>query len=683
MPDQRATCLIPAVETVGARVQTYRPDIDGLRAIAVALVVAFHLFPVACPAGFVGVDIFFVISGFLIGGILYREATNDGISILNFYCRRAVRILPAFLVVVVATWLIGWFLLFADEYQELGKDIAASSVFAGNFRSWASTGYFARESEMQPLLHLWSLGVEEQFYIAIPLVIGILAACRRRLLVAIAVLTLSSFLLGWYASIHHPSAAFYWPVTRAWELLAGVILSVLMHCFQGRIRTIPVLSKHLISLVGCVFLGAAMLLIKPGPGFPGLGAILPVMATCCLIAAGPEAVANCWLLSLAPMRYVGLVSYPWYLWHWPLLILWKIASGDAFDMQDSLWIAALSFLLAAMTMHFVELPTRRSTVPIKRRAMYLAAGLLPLLTLGLLAAYRIPQERLSSVSAFAAAQQASSEKWFYPFQDNHNRTTGFRVDANEAGTGGAPVVLFAGDSHMQHYWPRVKMAADELGEKRLHWRFVTAGGHPMLPGVNRIDPDYNCGEFFRFVLAEAKRDEVRRVVLSCAWQIYFLGPFPAVSNQDHEISWLHLEDEPRKRRIGIADLDPVLIDFESSLRELTELGKEVIVVLPSASSTRWDPKRISRWHPELLINPESTSVPQAEFDIFISPLRSRIAVAARQAGALTLDPCEYLAENGVFAGLEDNGRFRYRDKNHFRAYYVKRQATFIDGFLTL
>jgi peptidoglycan/LPS O-acetylase OafA/YrhL len=675
MPAFRETHLIPSLQGASSP-QSYRPDIDGLRAIAVAMVIGFHLFPAQIPAGFVGVDIFFVISGFLIGGILHREATSGGISILHFYCRRAVRILPAFLLVVLSTWLFGWLLLFADEYRELGKDIAASCVFGGNFRAWAGGGYFAREADMQPLLHLWSLGVEEQFYLAVPLVFGIWPSSGRWLLGGILGLAVASFLLGCYASLYHPSAAFYMPVTRAWELLAGVILAVSMSGSPRRRK--GALVNNLISLSGCLLLALAIIFIKPGPGFPGVWAMLPVLGSCALIAAGPETLANRCLLSPAIMRYVGLVSYPWYLWHWPVLIFWKVAFGDALNWRDGLWIAGLSFMLASFTMHCIELPVRRSAYPIKHRAAILTLGLVPLLIMGILVASRIPMERLSSVSAFAAAQEARVEKFPYPFRDNFGRTEDFKIDAEDGITNESRVVLFAGDSHMQHYWPRIKLASDALGDDRLKWRMVTAGGHPMLPGVNRIDPGYDCDAFFQFVLSEAKRPEVRRVVLSCAWQVYFLEAFPPISKPD-SISWLRLEGQANSQRLEIRDLDPVIARLEQSLRDLITLEKEVVIILPSVRTARWDPQGIARWQPELLSAPANVS--QAEFDHYISPLRIKIAEAADQAGATAIDPCDYIAEDGEFRGRDADGRFRYRDEHHFRAFYVEREATFIDDLL--
>ena len=243
------------------------------------------------PAGFVGVDVFFVISGYLIGGILIKEAKNGGISIANFYYRRAVRILPAFLLVVATTWLLGWCLFYTDEYKALGKDIVAASIFTSNLHAWNTTGYFAREAEMQPLLHLWSLGIEEQFYLVVPFLVGCIITRGFRVFKWILVITGGSFALCWYASANHPSAAFYWPMTRAWELLAGVAL-----CALG---SLP--RSQWYALAGWTLIALAMIFVRPDPGYPGWWGLLPILGTVGIIGAGPDSWINRNLLSAPPL----------------------------------------------------------------------------------------------------------------------------------------------------------------------------------------------------------------------------------------------------------------------------------------------------------------------------------------------------------------------------------------------
>jgi peptidoglycan/LPS O-acetylase OafA/YrhL len=206
--------------------ERYRPDVDGLRAIAVMLVVTFHGFPGALPGGFIGVDIFFVISGFLITGIIARELSTNRFSLAGFYVRRIRRIFPALIVVLAAVLAMGWLWMLPHAYAQLSSDVFASAAFAANVALMLQSGYFDIESAKKPLLHLWSLGIEEQFYLAWPLVLMLAARWRIGLLAVAAAIALASFLFNVALIGHDPVATFYLPFTRAWELLVGAVLAI-------------------------------------------------------------------------------------------------------------------------------------------------------------------------------------------------------------------------------------------------------------------------------------------------------------------------------------------------------------------------------------------------------------------------------------------------------------------------
>lgn len=204
----------------------YRADIDGLRAIAVLAVVGFHAFPDYFPGGFVGVDVFFVISGFLISSIIFREVGRSTFRLPQFYARRIRRIFPALLIVLVACLLFGWFALLPDELEHLGKHVAAAATFVSNLALWQESGYFDRAAELKPLLHLWSLGVEEQFYLVWPMLLLLLWKRQQNIAITIVLLTLTSFMLSIALGQQSPSANFYFPFSRFWELGLGCLLAV-------------------------------------------------------------------------------------------------------------------------------------------------------------------------------------------------------------------------------------------------------------------------------------------------------------------------------------------------------------------------------------------------------------------------------------------------------------------------
>jgi peptidoglycan/LPS O-acetylase OafA/YrhL len=341
----------------------YRPDIDGLRAVAVVAVVAFHFSPLKMPGGFVGVDVFFVISGYLISGIILHGLERDRFSFAEFYARRIRRIFPALAVVLTACLAIGWFALLGSEYELLGKHVAAGAGFISNFLLLGETGYFDIEAERKPLLHLWSLGIEEQFYIVWPLLLFL--AWRRRCVVpAIGGILAASFVLNIALVDMHPSASFYLPFSRFWELALGSLLAEIDRRRRASPGSVlrPMLFRRrleeLIALLGAVLVATALVGLDRHSKFPGWWALLPAGGTFLLIAAGPAAWINRALLAQPAIVFVGLISYPLYLWHWPLLSFARIVEPFEPSREIKLTIIVVSVVLAWLTYQFVEKPIR-------------------------------------------------------------------------------------------------------------------------------------------------------------------------------------------------------------------------------------------------------------------------------------------------------------------------------------
>ena len=338
--------------------RNYRPDIDGLRAIAVVAVVLFHAFPARLPGGFIGVDIFFVISGYLISRIIFDELATDKFSFIGFYTRRARRLFPALIVVLLACALAGWVTLLADEYAQLGKHIAASVGFVQNLVLLRESGYFDNTAELKPLLHLWSLGIEEQFYIVWPVVLYLLwkRGVNVKWIIAIGALT-SFFLCVWLTQIR-PTTAFFLPVTRFWELLFGAGLAWMSRRSVHVSRFASSRLTDWLSLGGLLLIVAGLLLITKRSDFPGAWALLPVTGAALLIAAGPDALINRTILSNRIIVWVGLISYPLYLWHWPLLTFAHILENQFPVAAIRLGLVFASFVLAWLTYALVERPVR-------------------------------------------------------------------------------------------------------------------------------------------------------------------------------------------------------------------------------------------------------------------------------------------------------------------------------------
>jgi peptidoglycan/LPS O-acetylase OafA/YrhL len=329
----------------------YRPDIDGLRAVAVLSVVAFHAFPGKLSGGFIGVDIFFVISGFLISTILFENLEQGTFTFAEFYRRRVRRIFPALILVLVTTMAAGWIVLFNDEFQQLSRHVAAGAAFVSNFALWQESGYFDTDATHKPLLHLWALGVEEQFYIVWPLLIYIGWRLRTNVLALTLVVAGASFAFNIAWRHVDPVGLFYSPLTRFWELFAGAILAYLTLKKSALVRLYDLWS-HLASVVGTILIVGACVLLATGRPFPGWWALLPITGSMLLIAAGPDAVVNRTILRNPVVVWIGLISYPLYLWHWPLLSYLHILCEPT--PTKKLFAVAAAIALAFLTYTLIE-----------------------------------------------------------------------------------------------------------------------------------------------------------------------------------------------------------------------------------------------------------------------------------------------------------------------------------------
>ncbi len=507
----------------------WRPDIDGLRALAVLAVIAYHYAPSRLPGGFVGVDIFFVISGYLITGILAKafEQKSFGPVLLDFYERRIRRIFPALILVLAVSLVVGWLVLFAFEYDALGKHTAAGAGFVQNIVLWRETGYFDVDAIQKPLLHLWSLAVEEQFYIFWPLVLWVIVRRHWPVIGTITVIIVSSFALNvWSVESGHASAAFYLPVTRAWELMAGAWLAI------GHRQGLGWLSRGaaLQSWLGLTLILLGFVLIRPDRGFPGFWALLPVLGTALIINGGTSSFLNRRVFSLRPAVWVGLISYPLYLWHWVLLSLSVVILGDADPVETKvrkLQCLAASFALAWLTWRYFEQPVRRQTGGKTALALGLTVAVLGVGGIGVTLNSGLQDRPASFVSARSAPylesilardsrqrschtledQSAWPDRWFCELGDPSAKTW----------------VAAYGDSHAARMLP----ALDKFG-KEASVRVVFASQSSCLPLLGLVvDAPTNgpaCHVLAGKMAELASRQHAAAVVFIESWQGYIMRP---------------------------------------------------------------------------------------------------------------------------------------------------------------
>ena len=337
----------------------YRPEIDGLRALAVLLVVSYHYF--AVRGGFVGVDVFFVISGYLISHQIFTDLDRGSFSLLEFYAKRIRRIFPPLLLVIVTFLVVGWLLLLPGDFRSLGKHAAAGIAYVSNILLWTESGYFDAPSSYKPFLHLWSLGIEEQFYFTWPLAMILLYRFINRKLAVLLGLTGISFMLSVIATRFNQDMAFYMPVTRFWELAAGGVLAYcsikhpnfLQKRFGSEISAN--VSRYACAL-GLFLLVLVVLLVDQHSAYPGYWALLPVCAACLILVKQPQSDYKKKILTQPALLLIGKVSYGIYLWHWPLLVIAHLS--DQTSGTAKLIALGATFVLAYGTYRFVEIPVR-------------------------------------------------------------------------------------------------------------------------------------------------------------------------------------------------------------------------------------------------------------------------------------------------------------------------------------
>lgn len=337
---------------------TYRPDIDGLRALAVGTVVINHAFPEIIPGGFIGVDVFFVISGYLITRIIVEEIMEQRFSIVNFYARRIRRIFPALTIVLLSTVGFGLFLLYSEEFVSLGTQILAGSGFVSNIVLYQQVDYFGDLANNQPLLHLWSLGIEEQFYIFWPIIIWIATKQLRLLIPSIMLFLVSSFIINIYTIEIDAPAAFYLLPSRFWQLGIGGLIAI--HTLFSP-HPIPKQYGLLLSITGLALYIVGLFVINKNAEFPGWYALIPTISAALLILSHTPNWISSQVLSNRLMVWIGKISFPLYLWHWPLLVFGFMTLEHRFTPMLRIAVLVCSILLSAITYLYIEKPIRFAT----------------------------------------------------------------------------------------------------------------------------------------------------------------------------------------------------------------------------------------------------------------------------------------------------------------------------------
>jgi peptidoglycan/LPS O-acetylase OafA/YrhL len=665
---------------------TYRRDIDGLRGLAVGLVVAYHAFPKLRTGGFVGVDVFFVISGYLITLLVQGALETGTFSLIEFYRRRVRRIVPALLVVVTACCIFGWLLLLPSELQSLGSSIKWCALFLANLFFAQTGGYFDPVAESNPLLHLWSLGVEEQFYLVWPVLLTL--AVKRGVTMPVLLGTVIAASLGlsiWSAWIG-PTSHFYNPATRAWELAAGGILAA----WQLRTPRRPAaddsssrpprrLSAQAASLVGLALIivgGVCWTVDRP---IPGIWSVIPTAGAALLIAAGPCATANRWFLASRPMTFIGRISYPLYLWHWPLFSFTRIVLGHPAQPVMATGAIAIAVAAAYATYRWVEVPIRFGELG-RRAVPALLAGLALLAVAGVALQARWIPGRLSG--PIVSQWDAAATDWHFPDDNQIDERTGFGTLIVTGRRGRK--ALFIGDSHIQQYWPRVRRIIDTHPDSARSAEFVNFRAWLRLQGIEKLNHTANSSGLFDRAMDLALQADVDTVVIGAFWEFYSLGEYPP----DRRVQGVYGAPPLARESLPLDSpgMQAASEQFQRAVSRLVSSGRRVFIILSNPTSPLFEPVfpteiRLSLHLPTSLRSDKAPRIDAGPFESFAAPVMNRLRAIGAQTGAKVVDPRLTLCEGMICPARDANGMPLYLDSNHLNGSNARERASFVDEML--
>lgn len=527
------------------------------------MVIGYHTFPSLFKSGFIGVDIFFVISGFLISSIIFGSLDRRNFSYKEFYVRRIKRIFPALLLVLIACLILGNFYLLTDEYKTLGKNIAAGTTYISNFATWAEAGYFDTANYSKPLLHLWSLAIEEQFYIFWPLLLGFLWKMEKKqhFLLITLVMGICSFYINISTVGTNPTAAFYSPLSRFWELMVGGLLAYVSVFRPWYLEY----KSNTRSIIGSILIIFGLFFINPDVAYPGWWALLPTVGTFFLISAGSDAWLNQNVLSNFFVVWIGLISYPLYLWHWPLLSFARIIFGQNLSVKMIMGVIAVSFILSWLAYKFIEKPIR-STKHVRRTILSLLSSMFIICFFGLLTVktYGFPSRPINNEQHLYNASLHKHIKiplFGTVFADEScenilekQLVAGEGCHVNSA----SPQLLFGGDSHASALYSSIQSGKINVPALLINLSNGCAF-YAHVKGINR-----DCFNVVDDFISTASMPSIK--------YIFIVNTSDYVANPKNNSVYTYNNKK-------LTEEEAFLIGYSNLLSDLSKLNKNIIFVL--------------------------------------------------------------------------------------------------------
>jgi peptidoglycan/LPS O-acetylase OafA/YrhL len=657
----------------------YLPFIDGLRAIAVLGVILFHFNLAHITGGYVGVDVFFVLSGFLITNLIDVRLRGRGFSFVYFYERRARRILPALLITCALSALAALVVLVPHDLREFGKSLKATAFFYSNVVFAQATGYFADPLSTRPLLHTWSLAVEEQFYLVFPPLLFAMhflsGRNRLRLWIAMGVLFIASLALSIVWVKTNPDTAFYLLPSRAWELLGGALIALAprqLKLSRGAAETMTAL--------GVLCIGASFAVYDRNTLFPGTAALLPCMGTVLIIIANLNATTRTGrILSHRSLIYVGLISYGLYLYHWPILAFSRYFLDHELTLAQTLFALAATVILAVISYHWIEVPVRSGKyLPLRKTAFQVSAmGLLVIGAVGVAAVNfdGFPQRFSGAALRYAAGadDRADWGKCMPPLE---------KLDRTSICLAGNPSIqnpsfLVWGDSHAAALMPGVDAGAKTLG---ISGWVIAYNRCPSLIGAAPIQHnrgDYPCVQIGEKVLQLIRDNHIKHVLLASRWDTYITGWERGGSEtlQDLTISFTAAGGH---RSTG---MEAFRLAFEETIRRLRELDVDVWVLEQVPPQLIDVPSALAK-AVYLHRDPAALRRAYAQIDKRRTPTNLVFSDFRHSPEVSFIDPADKFCPDHSPCLIESEGRALYSDGNHLSVFGSLWSQGMLDAFFS-
>lgn len=640
----------------------YRADIDGLRAVAVLPVVLYHAGLPGISGGFVGVDVFFVISGFLITSIVATDISENRFSLVSFYERRARRILPALTVVVLSTFAVGWFFLLPDEFKNLGQSALAAALFLSNVYFTLKLDYFAPAAEFAPLLHTWSLAVEEQFYLFYPPMLAFLfswwgSGSARWAVVGLSVLSLVAAMV--MLSVK-PDWVFYLIFFRAWELGIGALVALSVFPVPRRL-----VLREIIGIAGLLAILVPVFLYDASTPFPGLAAVPPVFGAAAIIYVGANGLGGIVnrILAHRSLVWIGLISYSLYLWHWPILAFLRIGVGQtSLPLTVGLVAVAVSVAIAWVSYRFIEGPFRaRPPLGFTRNAIFSLSGVMLFAMVIIGGLLHLTEGVPSRLTPLEAATTAVA-------QDRNDQHACFSRLPQEGlcaigapSADGAPVdFLFWGDSHAEAIEPGLDLAAQAAGQNGLF-----AGIVACLPirQLRRHSKSQDCTEMNQSVWAFLEeRDDIPLVVIATRWALSVEGSrYRQESGAPVSLEW---SGDAGAGPGGGDNASLVEAGLMATVAELLASGREV-VILGQIPEVGWHVPNVLARGEMLGWRSGPPTLTEAEFEARGATTEEILSrVAAMHDGVRYLRLSDLFCADGKCSVIDEGGLPLYVDDDH-------------------